>query len=250
MVKDYKQYGEWHILPLMLMIFIVPLIVRLKVIPLTGAQYDLWTGSKQATDFFSNYKMIWILICTSLAIIMLAVKSFQSEFKVFRKNYYFIPIGIYSIGVILSTMLSEYKGISMWGFVDRYEGMLVLLAYMIILSIAILLVDSEYHIKLLFGALFASALVIAVIGIFQYMGLDIWKSNFGKSMMFPAEYMKEASNVEFKFGKNVIYSTLYHYNYVGSYMAMLFPLTLTLFLLIKNKFGKNLMGIISPLMIL
>ncbi|MBW9157014.1 O-antigen ligase family protein [Clostridium tagluense] len=249
MEKYYKRDEGYHIMPIMIMIFIVPLIVRLRVIPLIGAQFDLWTGSKKAYDFFSNYKMIWILMCTALAIIMLAVKSFQTNFKVFRKSYYFIPIGIYCVGVILSTLLSEYKGISIWGFVDRYEGMFVLLAYMIIMSITILLVDCEYHIKLLFGALFASAIVIAVIGIFQYIGFDIMQTNFGKSMMLPAEFMKYADKLKFQFGKNVIYSTLYHYNYVGSYMAMLFPLALTLFLLVKNKIGKIFMGIMSLLML-
>jgi hypothetical protein len=231
------------------MIFIVPLIVRLRVIPLVGAQYDLWTGGKESYDFFSNYKTIWIFMCTAFAVFMLTVKCFQTKLGIFRKNYYFIPIGIYGICVILSTMLSDYKEISIWGFVDRYEGMLVLLAYMVILSITILLVDCEYHIKLIFGALFASALVIAVIGIFQYIGLDVWQTNFGKSMMLPAKYMKNADSLNFKFGKNVIYSTLYHYNYVGSYMAMLFPLTLTLFLFVKNKIGKSFMGLISLLML-
>ena len=249
MDKYYKRDEGTHIMPIMLMIFIVPLIVRLRILPLNGAQFDLWTGSKETYDFFSNYKMIWILICTGLAVIMLVLKGFQTKFRVFRKNYYFIPIGIYCIGVILSTMLSDYTQVSVWGSVDRYEGVLVLLAYMIILNITILLVDCEYHIKLLFGALFASAIIISGIGIFQYIGLDIFKTDFGKSMMLPAEFMKNADTLKFKFGKNVIYSTLYHYNYVGSYMAMLFPLTLTLFLLIKNKIGKVLMGLISILML-
>lgn len=248
MEKYYKDDEAYHIFPIMLMIFIVPLVVRLRVMTLTGAQYDLWTGSKEIQDFFSNYKMIWILICTALAIIMLAVKSFQSKFEIFRKSYYLIPIGVYSIAVVLSTILSEYKEISIWGFVDRYEGMLVLLAYMIILNVTIFLVDSKYHIKLLLGALLASAIIIAVIGMFQYIGLDIWKTNFGKSMMLPTEFMKDADNLQFQLGKNVIYSTLYHYNYVGSYMAMLFPLTLTMFMLIKNKIAKIFMGIATALM--
>jgi len=249
MQKYYKRDEGYHIFPIIVMIFIVPLIVRLRIMPLTGAQYLLWTGKKEVYDFFSNYKMIWILMCTAFAIIMFAVKGFQTKFRVVKKSYYFIPIGIYSIGVILSTMLSEYKEIAIWGFVDRYEGMLVLLSYMTILSITVMLVDCEYHIKLLFGALFASAIVIAVIGIFQYIGFDVWQTNFGKSMMLPADFMKNADSLKFQFGKNVIYSTLYHYNYVGSYMAMLLPLTLTLFWFVKNKVGKIFMGIMSLLML-
>jgi hypothetical protein len=248
MNKYYKKDEAYHLIPLMLMIFMVPLIVRLKDIPLTGARFDLWTGGSKVSDFFSYYKMIWILGCTGLSIIMLLVKGYQEQFKIFKKSYYFIPIAVYSVAVILSTLLSEYKDIATWGFVDRYEGMFILLAYMAILVVTMLLVDSEYHVKFMFVILIFSAIIIGTIGIFQYIGLDVFQTNFGKSFILPSEFMKFADQVEFKFGKNVIYSTLYHYNYVGSYMAMLFPLTLTMFILIKNKIVKVFMGIVTILM--
>ncbi|MCB2296754.1 O-antigen ligase family protein [Clostridium tagluense] len=248
MNKYCKKDEAYHLIPLMLMIFIVPIIVRLKIIPLSGVRFEFWTGAKQVSDFFSYYKMVWILGCSLLSIIMLMIKGYQQQFKIFRKSYYFIPIAVYSLVVILSTLLSEYKDISIWGFVDRYEGMFVLLAYMIILVVTMILVDSEYHVKFILTTLIFSAIIIGTIGIFQYIGLDIFKTNFGKSFMLPSEFMSQADKVEFKFGKNVIYSTLYHYNYVGSYMAMLFPLTLTMFILIKNKKVKISMGIVTTLM--
>ena len=248
MNRYYKRDEAYHLIPLMLMIFIVPLIVRLKVIPLTGVRFNLWTGATEASDFFSYYKTIWILMCTALSIIMLMVKGYQEQFKIFKKSYYFIPIAVYSIAVVLSTLLSQYKDIATWGFVDRYEGMFILLAYMVILVSTMILVDSEYHVKFIFATLIFSAIIIGTIGVFQYIGLDIFKTNFGKSFILPSKFMEMADKVEFKFGKNVIYSTLYHYNYVGSYMAMLFPLTLTMFILIKNKIAKVFMGMATTLM--
>ncbi|MBU3127139.1 O-antigen ligase family protein [Clostridium tagluense] len=248
MNKYCKKDEGYHLIPLILMVFIVPIIVRLKIIPLSGARFEFWTGAKQVSDFFSYYKMVWILGCSLLSIIMLMIKGYQQQYKIFRKSYYFIPIAVYSLVVILSTLLSEYKDISIWGFVDRYEGMFVLLAYMIILLVTMILVDSEYHVKFILTTLIFSAIIIGTIGVFQYIGLDVFKTNFGKSFMLPSEFMRQADKVEFKFGKNVIYSTLYHYNYVGSYMAMLFPLTLTIFILIKNKKAKIFMCIVTTLM--
>ncbi|MBU3143479.1 O-antigen ligase [Clostridium sp. CF012] len=248
MNKYYKRDEAYHLIPLMIMIFMVPLIVRLKFIPLTGAQFEFWTGGKEVSDFFSYYKMTWILGLTTLSIIMLMVKGYQEQFKIFKKSYYFIPVAVYSIAVITSMLLSEYKDIAIWGFVDRYEGMFVLLAYMAIVVVTMILVDCEYHVKFIFTVLIFSAIIIGTIGVFQYIGIDIFQTNFGKSFILPSEYMKMADTLKFAFGKNVIYSTLYHYNYVGSYMAMLFPLTLTMFILIKNQIVKVFMGIVTTLM--
>lgn len=248
MNKFYKRDEAYHLIPLMLMIFLIPLIVRFKITLLTGSQFEFWTGVQEATDFFSYYKMVWILAFTALSIIMLMVKGYQEQFKIFKKSYYYIPIVVYSIAIVLSTLFSEYKDIAVWGFVDRYEGMFILLAYMTILVITMTLVDSEYHIKFVFSALIFSAIIIATIGVFQYIGLDIFKTNFGKSFILPSKLMEIANIMEFKFGRNVIYSTLSHYNYVGSYMAMIFPLTLTIFILIKNKIVKVFMGIVTILM--
>jgi hypothetical protein len=67
------NYNWYLLLPLMLLLAIVPLIVYLKVVPLTGASFDLWTGQKENMDFFSYYKMVWILISSGLAVVVLAL---------------------------------------------------------------------------------------------------------------------------------------------------------------------------------
>jgi hypothetical protein len=47
---------------------------------------------------------------------------------------------------------------------------------------------------------------------------------------------------------NSIYSTLYHYNYVGSYMAMLFPLSFVMALLQKNNKTRIVFSLVSVLL--
>ena len=52
------NYNWYLLLPLMSLLAIVPLIVYLKVVPLTGASFVFWTGQKENMDFFSYYKMV------------------------------------------------------------------------------------------------------------------------------------------------------------------------------------------------
>jgi O-antigen ligase len=247
MDKDINKKDWYYLIPLVLLIIIVPLIVHLKIIPLDGAMYEFWNGQDKNYDFFSYYKMIWILICSVLALIMMFVKNYKNDWKLFKKSYFFIPIGIYSVFVFLSTILSEYKHIATFGFVDRYEGMFVLLAYMIILVAAINLVNEERQIKIVLGAIFTTTIIICSIGVFQYLGHDLWKSHFGKILMLYPKHKELVESLKMTLPDKIVYSTLYHYNYVGSYMAMLFPMSLAMLLLLKNKKVKIFMGLMSIL---
>jgi len=133
--KSELNYNWSLLLPLMLLLAVVPLIVYLKVVPLTGASFDFWTGQKENMDFFSYYKMVWILISSILSVVVLASVVTFYGFERLRGSYYYIPIAIYAFFVILSTEFSQYTDVSLTGFTDRYEGMYVLLAYMAILFV-------------------------------------------------------------------------------------------------------------------
>ncbi|KYH34457.1 O-antigen ligase [Clostridium tepidiprofundi DSM 19306] len=246
-MNDNKCMKLWYELPLIVVVAIIPLVVRMKVIPLKGVLFEFWKGQKVNYDFFSYYKMIGILILSILAVIALLILVLKKEIAL-KKTYFYIPICVYSFFVIMSTIFSEYKSASLWGYPDRYEGMFALLAYILILIVTINIMNSERSIKILIYSLFASASIIGIIGILQYFGHDIFGTSFGKNLILPGKYKKLASGLKFTLGEHKIYATLFHYNYVGSYMAMLFPLTLTFAVLIKNKKAKIMVSILSILM--
>jgi hypothetical protein len=116
----------------------------------------------------------------------------------FKKSSIYIPMSIYVFFVILSTLLSKYKQVSVSGILGRYEGMIVLVAYMTILFVSINIIDNEEQIKIIIYALMVSAVIIGVIGIFQYFGHDIFKTNIGHSLMLPSMYESYAKELSFK----------------------------------------------------
>lgn len=239
-----------HLLPLVFIIAIIPLIVRLKVIPLTGDSYFFWTGLKSNPDVFSYYKAIWLLITVTIAAVTYIFRIFQGDFKLFKKDLlllYSIAL-VYVIFVVASTLLSRYPSIAQWGYPDRYEGAYMLVAYIVIFFLTSTLVNNESEVKVLTWALMLGSMVIGIIGLFQYFGYDIWTSEFGKKLIIPNEYNSIIKAVETTFEKNSIYSTLYHRDYVGSYMAMLFPFSISLLILAKAKKVKFYMGFMAALM--
>ena len=249
--KKYDNYAKWYyLLPIMFIVTILPLIVYLKVVPLTGASYDAWTGVTSNYDFFSYYKGIWLIIAASIGVFLVVVRAFLNDSYLIKKELkpIYMTTGAYLLFIVGSTFLSDYRAVAVTGFPDRYEGVYVLIAYLVTFLITTALVQNESNIKVLLGALMIGAVAIGIIGLFQYIGYDPLKTDFIKRILLPDQYMHIANELEFKFDKYIIYATLYHYNYVGSYAAMFFPLCFTLFILTKSRTFKIAMGFMSLLM--
>ncbi|SET22079.1 O-Antigen ligase [Natronincola peptidivorans] len=225
------------ILPLAFILMIVPLIVYLKVVPLDTEIYIFWTSLEYRLEFNSYYKMMWFIIATVISTITLIFKFLTKEKKLKRSNIY-IPIAIYSLFVILSTIFSDYKAIAVYGFADRFEGMLTIIGYMIILFITINLVDGEKQIKVLLASLTISAIIISIIGVFQFIEKDIFNTLWGQKLILPRGFHDLVGQASSSLEQATIYSTLSHSNYVGSYMAMLIPIAVSLFLILEKKTWK------------
>lgn len=248
-IKDI-EIELYHLLPLLFIAAIVPLIVYLKVKPLTGASYLFWTGQQTNNDFFSYYKAIWLIIATAISFVIYLYKLIQTNYRMFCKELipYYAAVGVYLVFIIASTALSKYHDLAVWGFPDRYEGAFVLTSYIFIFFFATNFARTEKTVKILLGTLLAGAFVMGIIGIFQYSGHDVLQSSFGKSLTMPKKFEQYANQLRFAFGEHTVYGTLYHRDYAGSYMAMFFPLSLSLFALVKDLRLKIAMGLFTLLM--
>lgn len=239
-----KVRTNFPVLLVSLIVFLIPLIVFMNKSTLAGALLASWTGEKEHVDFFSYYKSIWFVILT-LCLLIMAFMFYMSKKVDIKFSYIHIPLAVYFVFVVISTIFSKYDGISLWGFVDRREGFLAILGYIIICVVTSLFISDIKDFKLLFKFLIASALIISILGITQFFGFDFLQTSAGKHLILPASYSSYADSLKFNFPTDVIYATLYNPNYVGSYFSMLFPISLALFILINKPLYKIVFGIIS-----
>lgn len=240
-----KELPVYYIIPLILLSALVPLIVHLKVITMDNMTFQFWTGEKDNADFFSYYKAIAIMIFSAAALILFFVARYKG-LQIKKQSIYYIPISLYAILIVLSAAFSKYPNTSLIGFADRYEGTCVLLSYLLILFITINMVNSEKSAELIVAGLFLSAALLGTIGIFQFFDIDFFQSSVGKFLILPEAYRH--LNLSFNFGACKIYSTLYNPNYVGSYTAILFPISLATFLFARKLNLKLGSGLLSCLM--
>ena len=208
-----------------------------------------WKGEENYTDFFSFYKSQWLMIGTVFAALFFLVKAMTEKLEI-KKDFIYIPTFVYASMIILSTVFSKNADIAVSGFVSRYEGLIALICYLVLMLITFNLVKAENQMRFLIGSLLISAAVIGIIGLFQFLGMDFFRTTLGKNLILPQEYRKFMDEVSFTFDTSTVYSTFSNPNYVGSYMALLIPMAFVSFLSFRKIYLKIAAGLLTLLLII
>ena len=247
---DYenKKLSVAYFLPLLLIAGFVPLIVYAKYVDLEGTTQSLyWTGQRQYLDFFSYWKSMWVVILTAIALILYVVLYKQKKLPFKNLKQYYIPLGIYAIFVIISTIFAKDTQTALWGFVDMYQGMFVLLSYVLLTFLTINFVNSERDITLFVKAFLFLMIVEGLLGITQYFGFDFFQTKIGNSLIIPGNL--QVDNLSFSFGPKTIYGTLFNTNFVGSFATLMLPLSIAFLLGAKDRKQRIISAIAVVLMI-
>ncbi|MDO5331461.1 MAG: hypothetical protein Q4E99_02170, partial [Bacillota bacterium] len=234
-----------HMIPIACFAALVILVVRMHAYTRPMSQF-FWTSAtdeEQITDFFSYDKMVLICIAAGIALLM-ALFRVTTQSLSFKRTYAYIPIGIYSLFVILSYAFSDYKEFALWGWNDRFEGTIPLLCYMIMLILIINSVNTEQNIKQIIIPIAISAVLLSLLGISQAIDHDFYRTVLGQKLIVPnltltngsttweqIEAAHEAGELylKFTFNNREIYQTVYNINYVSFYLTLLVPLYTMLF---------------------
>ena len=249
--KSAKQLklGAALMIPLILILGIIPLVVHMQLVPLSAEVQPFWKEN-YATDFFSYYKSK-LLILTAIYMVC-AFAYYKSQglkdtiFKDKSMYIYFGATAVFALFAILSTLLAQYKSVAIWGAPERCEGIGMILIYVLIMLYALwaYLHNPEFrYILLPLGVLTA---ITTFLGIFQFFGHDLFTTEFGQVFIIPAMYRAQGT-LQLLFERGKIYGTMYHYNYMGSFGAMMVPLFLVLALFLKDRKAKLFCGIMTVL---
>ncbi len=230
--------------PLVIVMAIIPLIVHQKIVPTKLEEYDWFSFSETAMDFFLYYKSVWLVIMTIIMLVILCVQVMQK--KEYQKiPRFLIPVGIYAILVILSIIFSDNRDFSINGIMEQYESGIVLLGYLIFMYYAYLIVDTENKADLLVKAWAISVTILCILGLLQLLGHDFFATDFGKKLILSKDYWDNLDDVSFTFGANRTYLTLYNPNYVGVYAAIAIPILLSFVFFTKRLLCKIIYGVLT-----
>lgn len=231
------QLGVSLFVPLILVLGVIPLIVQMRLVPLASEVQVFWTQD-YAADFFSYYKSKAIILAVIYMLCVFGYYKAQGlKDKLINNKSLYIYFGataVFALFALLSTMLSDYKSVAVWGGPERCEGIIMVLAYLVIMLYALWAYLHKPEFKYIVLPLGVLTLITGILGVFQFWGHDIFFTKFGQTLIIPEAYRSQGE-LQSLFEKGKIYGTMYHYNYMGSFGAMMVPLFLVLALFLKER---------------
>ncbi len=179
-------------------------------------------------DFFLYWKGQG-LILISLILMLIGTYYVISHkgtvaIKTSRDRQVLCLILIYLLGVLGSVLRSAYKRESIRGGYEQWEGGIILLCYGILVFMGYFFIRNRASMVIFLRTTVAGAWILSLIGVLQFMGLDLFRGKLGQWFMNVT--LPTPLHFSFNFGLGRVYATLYNPNYIGSYVAVLLPLFL------------------------
>ena len=222
--KFCKEKSITLFFPIAVILTIVPLIVRMKKVAIDPAAVKL-VGEASELDLFSQNKAFMLMIFCGI-LILLSIIFFKDLFKK-RDKITLISIvcmGIFFIFSLISALSSKYIQTTIWGYYDKAEGIITIGCYLILFIYSIYAFKSIGDYKYITYPLMIVVFINAFLGVFQYFGYDLIKTNLGQLIAIPSKYNIKASSLSLLYESHKLYGTLFHYNYVGSFVAIVLPI--------------------------
>ena len=235
-----KKKNLIYTIPIALIVVLLPLIVRFGIYK-TGLDKVIWTYEPEySTDLYLYCKAVLFNILSSGMLVLMLIDIKHVIHKIKTEKVIWILFAAYAVLVLLSSFMSEYQFFAWHGSVGQFESAWVLLGYIITgLYIFIYCQEKEIAKKLPFFFLISS-LIMGVIGIFQFLGKDLFATKFVQSLCIPQHVLEQSGGIQFQFDDNRVYLTLYNPNYAGVYCACLIVIMFSLMLSERRLWLKAL----------
>ncbi len=229
-------------------LFILPLIVHIKEVPVPVQMQDLYLA-ETVVDIFSYYKAVWLW--WGAGIFFVSALIFRYKYKLgYKPTKQVWALIAFAAAVILSFVFSEYKNVAWFGYLDRYEGTLSWLSYCLAAYAVHSFANSKQHNITLIKGIVLSAGVVGIIGAFQFFKMDFFKTELAQMLMLGKYYSSEGTVLNFTMPEGTSYTTLYNPNYVGSFVAVTLPLVFYMIREAKNNIWRVVYGTIGASLII
>jgi len=256
-LENFKKYCKENsigfFLPISFVLTIIPLIVRAKKVKLDIFSSHVF-GKSSSYDFFSQNKFLLLAICSVILVVILGI-YFRSIFEKKDKIVYTILIltAVFLSFGFISAICSPYKHVAFWGVYNRAEGFITIACYLVLFIYSIYTFKSINDYKCLVIPILFVVFINAFLGIFQFSGNDLINTELGKLITIPGSVAKETGgNLSLLYESGKLYGTLFHYNYVGSFVAIILPIIFCSMLIEDDVIYKIIlgMGFLSSLFLL
>ncbi len=234
--------NRYYLIPVFIILCIIPFISHMKIYDTNLAVFPWYSTEDQKVDFFLYYKHGAFVIIAAIMAVASGIRTYINRKKLILQPI-LIPLACYTVLIILSTVFSDYITYSLRGGFEMFESVFALLGYCVVVYYIYLFFDSEKDFTYVYYFIIALSLVMGTIGLFQYFGMDIFRTELGKNILVPME-LRAGYDIDFNFDSRTVYTTLYNPNYVGVFVALLIPINVVM-LFFQKKIIPSIILIIA-----
>ena len=224
-VKKTNKKADKELIMLIPVIFLLTAFMfcaRAQVVAGNTHGFFWQSTAEYSADIFAYFRMHVFVLVTVLFGIYFAFSIFAGDAKVDKHKVY-IPVAVYSVMVIVSYLAAEYKDVALWGFLERYEGTVTLICYMIVLVGTMNAVRSEKAVKLTLKSFMIACFVLGIWGVLQTLGLKIEK--LPAFLWVPKNLVESISAMESNVKGNPVTWFFSNQNYSSFFMV--FPICIS-----------------------
>lgn len=239
-VTQKKKSSNKVFIPIILLMGFIPLIVHTYSYNSNLSQFNWFpSGADSQTDFFFGWKMITIIV---VGIVMAGILCYQYFKKKqglrFENAFYFLFF--YAMFVAMSALFSSYKYWVVRGSYELFEPVWVVFVYILLCYYTYHFVQEEQQVKFILCGAGIGMAVVTLIGVFQYFGMDFFKTGFGKHLITNPSWWDNLDSLSFNMLEGTSYTTLYNPNFLSFYFGMLIPLLVCVFIAAKKAWQRVL----------
>lgn len=243
--REKKKVGfAWKLLPLQFILAFLPLILRVYIGKSEYSVYPWHPADDTYVDIFLRGKAIAFMVMAAVMVPLAVYKTVKLD-KGARKQALqtFVPLFLYGIFVVISTICSKNISYSLSGSMDAYEPFGVLIGYVIVAFYSYLVIDGIEDLSRLCTAAVLGGVLMALLGVLQVMGKDPLTTEFVQNIFAGKKFIETYGMFQLTFPVGQAYGALYNPNYVGTYVAMYAPLLLIGFIMYKQLWKKAVCGL-------
>jgi len=231
-----KQHFKIRLLPVIVFTAVIFLLLRAHSysMPLSSWADISIEDDTVLWDVFCYVKSSAIFIVSIWAALTLIYLLITGQLKI-KKSKIYIPMAVYTLAVLISYLMSDFRFMAWTGGVDRFEGTRTILCYMFMLFYTINVVDDIRDGITVVVATIAGVMLACLVGLTQLFGFDFYLTGLGKSIVSGGQGIEIAG--EFEPGQ--VYQSVYNMNYVGMYLSLIVPVIIMFVIYILDKKNQN-----------
>lgn len=222
-MKRKKRREEFNdlLIPILLVFCALPFVIRLAEYSCGYGQYPWYDEEDTILDLYGYWRSIFFEVLTLFTTVVLVFRLLLYPEK--RKECrIFLPLVLYGGAAVCATVFSVNSKASLWGNFYQFQGIFVLLGYLIFAFYTYQILQEERDYRVLWYGLAAASAVLFAVGFLQVFKLDLLDVSWVQRLIMSREQFDfYGGTMETAFSGNNVFLTLYNPNYAGVFLTMI-----------------------------